>query len=186
MSRRNYFFCNSLLWENLLLTGIYWLLSHLNFLIFSKIGILPMPIWPAAGIALAAFFIRGGKVAPSIAAGTILANHYSLGANWAFSCSIALMNTLGPWFGATLIRKTVSKDLIFKSTAEILIVFAATLVIIPVMTASGGAGFKCLLGLLSCQEFGAAWIKWAMAHSLGDLFIGVPILAWYKTKVELQ
>jgi len=65
--------------ENLIVAGLYWGVSHINWMLFKTGGVIPMPIWPAAAVAFVFALIRGWRVAPGIAAGTILANTVSLG-----------------------------------------------------------------------------------------------------------
>ncbi len=96
--------------ENILVVLAYWGISHLNYTIFQSVGVLPMPIWPAAALAFVVAFYRGWRVAPGIAFGTIMANYYSLHATWIYACCIAIMNTLGPIIGATLMRNRISMD----------------------------------------------------------------------------
>lgn len=41
----------NLLVLNLIVLATYWGVSHVNWLVFKNVGVLPMPIWPAAGMA---------------------------------------------------------------------------------------------------------------------------------------
>lgn len=166
--------------ENILAALGYWGVSHVNFIIFKKVGVLPMPIWPAAALALVFAFYRGWMSMPGIAAGTILANHYSISAPWNYAVLIAVMNTLGPIAGAWLVRSRVSPGLYIRSLGDVLICFFAGMVLMPVLTATGGIGFKYVLGLIAKEAVFAAWLKWYLAHSLGALIFGVPVFAWLK------
>jgi integral membrane sensor domain MASE1 len=166
--------------ENVFIALAYWGLSHLNFLVFRQVGVLPMPIWPAAGLAFVVAFYRGWRIGPGIALGTILANHFSLGGAWALACCIAVMNTLGPLAGASLARGRVSRELNLGNLVDVLVFFSAAMILTPMLTATGGIGSRWLLGLIPGDAVVAAWLKWAMAHSLGTLFIALPAFAWLK------
>ena len=166
--------------ENTVLALLYWGVSHLNFLIFKNAGILPMPIWPAAAVAAVAAFYRSWRIAPALAIGTILANHVSLGAPLFYACCIAIMNTAGPIAGAALMRLRVTSSLTIRGFADVLVVFIILTAIVPVLTASGGIGFKRMLGLVPPEAVLVSWLKWATAHSLGTMLFAVPVFAWIK------
>ncbi len=168
------------IWENILIALTYWGVSHVNFMIFKAAGVLPMPIWPAAALALVTAFYRNWAAAPGIAAGTILANHFSLSAPLQLAVCIAVMNTLGPLAGASLMRRRVTRDLSIRSFTDVLFCFLAGIIAVPVLTASGGIGSRWMLDLIPDHEVMTAWLKWFLAHSLGTLIFAVPVFAWIK------
>lgn len=95
--------------DNLLIAALYWGISHINRVFFSSYGVLPMPIWPAASLAVAVGLVLGWRGAPGIALGTILANAISLGSSVWVAAGISVMNTAGPIFGTWLIRKSATR-----------------------------------------------------------------------------
>jgi integral membrane sensor domain MASE1 len=154
----------------------YWGLSHLAWMIFHALGVLPLPVWPAAGLAFAAALHGGWWAAPGLALGTVLANQVSLGAPWGLAASIAIMNSVGPVLGAVLLRWRVTRHLQIHSVADLLVCLGIMLVLVPLLTASGGIGAKWLLGLTAAPEMPIQMARWAVAHALGTLLIGVPLL----------
>ena len=171
---------NRLLLENAVTALAYWGVSHINYLLFKHVGVLPMPIWPAAALAFVVAFYRGWSIAPGIALGTVLANHFSLHSSWSYACLIAVMNTLGPLAGAAIMRKRVAREILIRTLADVLVCCFAALILAPALTALGGIGFKWLLGLIQSGEVATAYIKWALAHSLGTLLFALPAFAWLK------
>lgn len=150
----------------------------MNWLVFSSVGVLPMPIWPAAALAILAAMRSGWAVAPGIAAGTILANYFSLNAPLSFAFCISVMNTIGPVLGAAIIKMRITSDLVFKNFTDIIVVLMVGIVLVPMLTALGGIGSKVLLGLLPGDMFWGAYLRWAMAHSLGTLLFALPYIIW--------
>jgi PAS domain S-box-containing protein len=59
------------------------------------------PLWPAAGIAFAAFLVRGRYLWVGVAAGSLLVNFFSHTSVWA-AVGLTAGNTLGPAVGAAL------------------------------------------------------------------------------------
>jgi integral membrane sensor domain MASE1 len=168
--------------DNVLTALAYWALAHLTFLIFKNLGILPMPLWPPAAVALVAAFYRGWGIAPGIAAGTILANHFSLNSSWEYAAAIALMNTVGPLLGASIMRWRVSPRLFIVKPADLLICFLAAYLLPPMLAATGGIGFKYLFGMIPANDMLIGWLKWTLAHSLGTLLFATPVFAWLAFK----
>ncbi|MBI9103145.1 MAG: MASE1 domain-containing protein [Spirochaetales bacterium] len=166
--------------DNLIFAFLYWGISHLNWLLFSRVGILPMPIWPAAGLAFVGAFYRGWKIAPGIALGTFLSNYISLGAPLLYALLIPVMNTLGPLVGAALARRKVSLELNLIHIEDVLVIFISGILIVPLLTATGGIGFKWMLGLLPAEVLVTSWLKWFVAHLSGTLLIGIPLFAWVR------
>lgn len=165
--------------ENILIALGYWGISYLNFILFKGLGFLPMPIWPAAALALLVSFYKGIKVAPGIAVGAILANHFALGSSWTFALCISIMNTLSPELIAYLLRKRLAVHFILYSFKNLCYCFFLAIVLAPILTAIGGIGSKYLLGLMPLSDFIISFYKWSIAHSLGTLFFASPIFIYF-------
>ena len=168
--------------ENALIALSYWGLAHLTFLVFRNLGVLPMPIWPPAAVAIVTAFYRGWRIAPGIAAGTILANYFSLNSPWDYAFSLALMNTLGPLLGASIMRRQVSTRIVIGGLVDLVICFFVIFFLPPVLTATGGIGFKYLFGIIPASDVLVNWLKWVIAHSLGTLLFATPVFAFLAFK----
>ena len=170
--------------QNTIVCIAYWGVSHLNWMVFSSVGVLPMPIWPAAAVALVAAILLGWRIAAGTALGAILANHYSLGASWMYACCIAVMNTLGPVLAAVIVRRTtLGKSWSDWNWSDVTVLFLAGVVLAPLLTATGGVGSKWLLGLIPASAVPTAFARWGLAHALGALLFAPPLLVWF-VKVE--
>ncbi len=177
---------NRLALENAAIALGYMLLASLAFLLFRRLGVLPMPIWPSAALAIIVAVFRGWCVAPGLALGTVLANFCILGSTLPLALGIALMNTLGPLVGGWVVRRLVTTRLIIRGPVELLCCFAAIVLLPPVLTACGGIGCKWLLGMIPADQLAISWMKWAVAHALGSLLFAVPVFAWLSFKEEEQ
>jgi integral membrane sensor domain MASE1 len=160
----------------------YWVLAHGTFVLFRHMGVLPMPIWPSAALAIFVAFYRGWNIAPGLAVGTVLANHFSLGGPWDYAAGIAVMNTLGPLLGAHIMRRQVSSRIVISGFADLLVCFVAVVVLTPILTAIGGIGFKWIHGMIQTDDLLVGWLKWVIAHSLGSLLFATPAFAWMALK----
>jgi PAS domain S-box-containing protein len=168
-----------LLLENLVLLAAYWGLSHLDWIVFRHLSILPMPFWPAAGLALVAAVKRRWRVAPGIMLGAILANWVSLEAPLAYACCIGTTNTLGPLAAAAVIRAHVAgKPWPEWRGRDYTVVFLASVGLAPLITATGGMGAKWLLGIIPFASVGRDLARWWLGHAIGTLIVA-PIVLFF-------
>jgi serine phosphatase RsbU (regulator of sigma subunit)/integral membrane sensor domain MASE1 len=132
------------------------------------------PVWPAAGVALAAMLAIGRRVWPAVLIGAFLVNLFTPIPPVA-ALAIAVGNTAGPVAAALLLRRlnwfrpslTRSRDL------AALIVFGAF----------GGTAISATLGALTLSlvpgnpwsGFGAAWTIWYLGDATGVLTV-TPLL----------
>lgn len=169
---------NKFLSYNVIVALLYWGISYLNWLVFSSVGGLPMPVWPAAALAFVAAFYWGWGIAPGLAAGTVLANYLCLGAPLLFAFCISIMNTLGPILGAALIRKRITTQLRINSLGDIGYILIIAVCFVPLLTALGGIGSKFMLGMVPAHKIPILLIRWIVAHALGTLLFALPYLVW--------
>ncbi|WP_031484762.1 MASE1 domain-containing protein [Maridesulfovibrio frigidus] len=160
----------------------YWFITYLNWLLFSSVGIMPMPIWPAAALALIVALYRGWSVAVGIAVGVVLADYFTLGVALKLAASISVANTLGPVLGAILIKKRISRELKIKSLRDFIIVFLIGLIFVPFVASLGGIGSLLFFGELSSGMALSFMVRWGMAHSLGTLLFALPYLIWAESR----
>ena len=177
---------NRLALENAAIALGYALLASLTFMLFRRLGVLPMPIWPSAALAIVVAVYRGWRAAPGLALGTVMANFCVLGSTLSFALGIAVMNTLGPLAGGWMVRRLVTTGLIIRGPGTLLCCFIAIVLLPPVLTATGGIGCKWFLGMIAADTLVVGWMKWAVAHSLGSLLFAVPVFAWLSFKEEDQ
>jgi integral membrane sensor domain MASE1 len=86
-----------------LVTVAYFWTAQLVF--FSlRLRIEASPVWPSAGIALAALLLQGQRVWPGVTLGAFLFAQ-SLGVSWVVACGAAFGSTLQAIVGAELLRR---------------------------------------------------------------------------------
>ena len=171
--------------ENLLVAGLYWGISHINWMLFKAGGVLPMPIWPALAVAFAAALIRGWKVAPGIAAGTLLANTLSLGGSVVFASGIAVMNTAGPVLAAYLCRRNTSSINPFQTLRDTFIFLFYGVILVSLMTSTGAEFFKWMLGLVQTENIPLDWLRFLLANITGSLLFTPVIAGWFFERKKM-
>src|SRR5438128_2611825 len=153
------------------------------YLIAGKLGLMlaslhasASPVWPPAGIALAALLLLGYRAWPAIFVGAFLVNVTTAG-NVATSCAIATGNTLEALAGTWLVNRFAGGRNVFdrpQGVFKFALAAAISTVISPVfgVTSLGVAGFA------DWANYGAISLTWWLGDATGDLVFTPLALLW--------
>jgi PAS domain S-box-containing protein len=128
------------------------------------------PLWPAAGIAMAALLLVGYRVWPAIATAAFLVNLFTPISALA-ALGIAAGNTAGPLAGAWLTRQISGFT---PSLSRLKDAFAIILIAAPTGAAiSACVGVTVLFGagIAPWVTFGRAWAVWWLGDAMGVLIL---------------
>jgi PAS domain S-box-containing protein len=133
------------------------------------------PVFPAAGVALAAILLWGSEVWPAIALAAFLVNFWSPVPMWS-AFGIAAGNTASAVFGGYLVRRFTRFRLSFSSVRDVAGLIAAA-VVSPIAAASAGSASLFLARVQTWSSFGSAWQIWWLGDALGMVIITPLFLA---------
>jgi signal transduction histidine kinase len=134
------------------------------------------PVWPPAGIALAATLLFGYRVWPAIFVGAFLVNVTTAG-SVATSFAIAAGNTLEALAASWLVNQFAGgKNFCDRPVGvfKFAVVAAATTVISPAL----GVSSLTVAGFAKWMDFGAIWLTWWLGDFTGDLVFAPLVLLW--------
>src|SRR6476646_5333715 len=158
-------------------------LLTLVYLIAGKFGLMlaslhasASPVWPAAGIALAALLVLGYRAWPAIIVGAFLVNVTTAG-NVATSLAIASGNTLEAVCGAWLVNRFAGGTTAFDRPQGV-VKFALAAVVSTVIGPAFGVTSLAFGGFADWANFGAIWLTWWLGDTTGDLLIAPLIILW--------
>ena len=134
------------------------------------------PVWPPAGIALAALLLLGNRVWPAIALGAFAVNFFTPIPHLA-ALVIALGNTLGPLTGALLLQRTPGFQPELNRLRDVLRLIVVGGLAGTAISATLGTTILFLSGVNPWSRFGAAWLMWWFGDAMGVLIITPAILA---------
>jgi signal transduction histidine kinase len=134
------------------------------------------PVWPPAGIALAAMLLFGYRVWPAIFVGAFLVNLTTAG-NVATSVAIAAGNTLEALVGAWLVNR-FGGGKNFCDRPQNVFKFAIAAAISTVISAALGVTSLALAGFANWSNYGAIWVTWWLGDVTSDLVVTPLILLW--------
>jgi integral membrane sensor domain MASE1 len=128
------------------------------------------PVWPPAGVALAAMLIVGYRIWPAVALGAFIVNFFTAIPHVA-AAGIALGNTVGPLCGAWLLRQLPRFQPSLTRLRDVLGLgilggFCGTAV-----SATVGAGVLLLTGVNAWSGFASAWLMWWLGDAMGVLIV---------------
>lgn len=135
------------------------------------------PLWPPAGVALAAMLLFGYRIWPAVALGALIVNFFTRVPHLA-AVGIALGNTVGPLCGAWFLRQlprfrpslTRLRDVLGMG---ILGAFCGTAV-----SATVGAVVLFLTGVNAWSGFASAWLIWWLGDAMGVLIVTPLVLTF--------
>src|SRR5882724_1457437 len=134
------------------------------------------PVWPTAGIALAALLLLGYRAWPAILVGAFLVNVTTAG-NVATSLAVASGNTLEAVCGAWLVNRFAGGTTAFDRPQGVFR-FAIAAVVSTIISPAFGVTSLALAGFADWTNYGAIWLTWWLGDITGDLLIAPLIILW--------
>jgi len=153
------------------------------YLIAGKIGLdlaslhaSASPVWPPAGIALAAMLLLGYRAWPAIFVGAFVVNLTTAG-HIPTSLVIATGNTLEAVAGAWLVNRFADGKHVFDRPQGVF-KFAVAAAISAVLSPLFGVTSLALYGFADWTKYAAIWVTWWLGDVTGDLIFTPLVLLW--------
>src|SRR6059036_3726335 len=158
-----------------ILAVIYFIAGKLG-LMLASLHASASPVWPPAGIALAALLLLGYRAWPAIFVGAFLVNFTTAG-NVTTSLAIATGNTLEALVGAWLVNRFAGGTNVFdrpQGVFKFALAAAISTIVSPIfgVTSLGVAGFA------DWANYGAISLTWWLGDATGDLVFTPLVLLW--------
>src|SRR6266496_4390231 len=134
------------------------------------------PVWPPAGIALAALLVLGYRAWPAIFVGAFLVNLSTAG-SVATSLAVASGNTLEAMCGAWLVKRFAGGTTAFDRPQGVF-KFALAAVVSTIISPAFGVTSLALAGFADWTNYGAIWLTWWLGDTTGDLLVAPLIILW--------
>jgi signal transduction histidine kinase/CheY-like chemotaxis protein len=147
---------------------------HLAFLNASA-----SPVWPPAGIALAALLVLGFRVWPAIFVGAFFVNFWTT-PNVLTSLGIASGNTLEALCGAWLVSRFAGGARVFDRPQDVF-KFALAALISTTVSPALGVTSLALGGFVQSANYGAIWLTWWLGDASGILVVAPLLILWSVT-----
>ncbi|HEX2966263.1 MAG TPA: MASE1 domain-containing protein, partial [Syntrophorhabdaceae bacterium] len=144
------------------------------------------PLWPPAGIGLAAVLLLGYRVSAGIFIGAFATNIIALstgsltaGPVVLAACSMAVGNTLESLIGAYLVRRFTGVQDVFRDvkSAFLFVIFGALI----------GAAVAAFVGVTAVSsvtgtwaEYRHAWFTWLLGDATGIILVSPLFLSWHS------
>src|SRR5438445_546124 len=134
------------------------------------------PVWPPAGIALAALLVLGFRVWPAIFVGAVLVNLTTLG-NILTSLGIASGNTLEALCGAWLVNRFAGGARVFGRPQDVF-KFALAALVSTTVSPTFGVSSLAVGGFAQWSSYWPIWLTWWLGDASGVLVIAPLLLLW--------
>ena len=133
-------------------------------------------VWPATGIALAAFLILGYRVWPGIFVGAFLVNITTAGSVLT-SLGVATGNTLEGLVGAYLVLRFANGRRAFDRASDTFR-FAALVLASTTIAATIGVTSLSLGGYAAWAQYREIWLTWWLGDAVGAMLVAPLLILW--------
>src|SRR6266576_4153186 len=158
-----------------ILTLFYFIVGKLS-LTLAFVHVSASPVWPPAGIALAALIVLGYRAWPAIFVGAFLVNVTTAG-NIATSLCIASGNTLEAVCGAWLINRFAVGTQAFDRPQDVFR-FGLAAAVSAIVGPTFGVTSLAMSGFADWANYATIWMTWWLGDAAGDLIVAPFILLW--------
>jgi signal transduction histidine kinase len=158
-----------------ILTVIYVIAGKLG-LMLASLHASASPVWPPAGIAIAALLLFGYRAWPAISIGAFLVNITTAG-NVTTSLAIATGNTLEALAGAWLVNRFAGGRSVFDRPQGVF-KFALAAAVSTAISPAFGVTSLAVAGFADWAKYGAIWLTWWLGDTTGDLVFTPLVLLW--------
>ena len=182
------------------LAAVYYVVAYLGLLIAITPGF-ASPIWPAAGVALAALLLYGHRLWPGVLLGSLLINlpeslqiaDFSIWQSLLFCTSVALGSSLQALLGCFLIRRAVDINSGLVEARSVILFLGLGGPLASLVSASWGIASLAVAGLIDSDQIAYNWITWWSGDCLGVLyalplifiFCARPRSLWAPRKIQV-
>ena len=165
------------------LAGVYFIAGKLG-LALAFLHPSATAVWPASGIALAAFLVLGYRVWPGIFLGAFLVNITTAG-SMGTSIGIAMGNTLEGLVGAYLVNRNANGRHSFERPQDIFKFAALAGMVSTTVSATFGVTSLSLGGYANWSDYSSIWLTWWLGDAAGDLVV-TPLLVLWSANPRLR
>jgi len=135
------------------------------------------PLWPAAGIAIAALCIGGVRLWPGVTLGTLIV-FVARGHGAVLTSAIVASTTVEAVAGAVLLSRVASLQPNLRRTRDAFALVLAGGIAAPALGALIGAGAFVLAHALPSGSFAGEWLEWFLGDAIGVITFAPAVLVW--------
>jgi len=141
------------------------------------------PLWPAAGIAIAALCIGGVRLWPGVALGTLMV--FGLRGHGALlTGAIVASTTLEAIVGGLLLTRVASFHPSLRRTRDAVALVLAGGIAAPAIGALVGAGAFALAHAIPSPALGHEWLEWFLGDAIGVVTFAPAVLVWAESRTR--
>lgn len=142
------------------------------------------PLWPPAGVALAALLLHGQRICPGVVLGAALFAK-SLGVSWIAALSIASGSALQAVVGTQLLRQMGFRSSL-KRVQDVLQLLVLGAWVSPIVNATISTIIGCSIGTVAPSQVGKNWCVLWLGDGMGIIVVTPAILVLSHTMLAVR
>ncbi len=174
-----------LLFENIWVLAVYWLLAVLVKEYFALYQMWPAPLWVPAGFAMYAALSMGPEIWPGIFLGSFLTNAITFHEPAIWAGLISCGNTLGAMVAADLALTGMRIETMFASVANVLH-FSVCALLHGTITACIAITAMLAKGAVVLSQATDRWVDWMLSDASASLLLVPLLLLWEQSDSALK
>jgi PAS domain S-box-containing protein len=141
------------------------------------------PLWPAAGLAIAALCLGGIRLWPGIALGTLIAFAGRMNGPW-LTAAIVAATTSEAVIGALLLTRVARFCYALRRARDAIALVLAGGIAAPALGALVGAGAFAAAGVIPLNTFPREWLEWFLGDAIGVIVFAPIVLLWARPRTS--
>ncbi len=141
------------------------------------------PVWPATGIAIAAVYLGGYRLAWGVWLGGLCFEIYT-GAPWIACLGAPIANMLEPIVAVYLMRQYAGDTALLSSRFSVIKYFVFAGILAPALSATIGVASMCAGDLGQWDQYPSLWRTWWLGNIMGAVVVAPAILVWTEPLEE--
>ena len=163
--------------------AVYFLAARLG-LSLAFVNVSVSPVWPPAGVAIAALLWFGYRATPGVLLGALLANFLLTDVSLVPSTIIAIGNTVEAVIAVYLLVRFSESRNPFNRAFDVLKFVVFAVMISTAIAATIGNVTLCVSGHEQWHDFRWLWVTWWSGDGIGALLVTPLILSWAERPHE--
>lgn len=164
---------------NAIVALLYAALGSAVHVYFAAYGVTPAPLWPPAGVSIAAALIGGWRWAPGLLLGSAFIQIYMVGLRHPLLLGLSIISALAPMVAASMVRAVGVHQSPLRRFSDVVWFVVLGVGGFAVLLATAATAVLLAANMIEFENSFATWSRWLVGDAGGALLLAPAILSWW-------